>query len=197
MGKLRQDAWSEDQDQLLAETVLRHVREGSTQLLAFEEAGDVLERTSAACGFRWNAAVRKDYEKELVEAKRDRKQKIRVIEKSIQRKSDTPKGLHLSQLSLDTVIGYLLQLQQGNADGDRVRLEFLLKASRERINALEEKIELLQKENDTIREDYEQFVSIMNRARKLVAFNDNDETIAPIFTMERNGNLLLKEPPIS
>lgn len=48
--KQRQDAWSEENDLLLAETVLRHVREGSTQLNAFEEVGDRLNRTSAACG---------------------------------------------------------------------------------------------------------------------------------------------------
>ena len=53
--KVRQDAWTDENDLLLAETVLRHVREGSTQLNAFEEVGDKLNRTSAACGFRWNA----------------------------------------------------------------------------------------------------------------------------------------------
>ena len=50
--KVRQDAWTDEDDLLLAETVLRHVREGSTQLNAFEEVGDQLNRTSAACGFR-------------------------------------------------------------------------------------------------------------------------------------------------
>ena len=38
--KVRQDAWSHEDDLLLAETVLRHIREGSTQLLAFDEVGD-------------------------------------------------------------------------------------------------------------------------------------------------------------
>ncbi len=37
--KVRQDAWTDEDDLLLAETVLRHVREGSTQLNAFEEVG--------------------------------------------------------------------------------------------------------------------------------------------------------------
>ena len=69
MSKQRQDAWSEENDLLLAETVLRHVREGSTQLNAFEEVGDKLNRTSAACGFRWNAVVRHQYEKALALAK--------------------------------------------------------------------------------------------------------------------------------
>lgn len=59
MEAARQDAWNEDEDLILAEVVLRHIREGSTQLAAFEEVGEKLKRTAAACGFRWNAAIRK------------------------------------------------------------------------------------------------------------------------------------------
>ena len=79
--KVRQDAWTEEDDLLLAETVLRHVREGSTQLNAFEEVGDKLNRTSAACGFRWNAVVRHKYEKALDLAKKQRKQRQRLLGK--------------------------------------------------------------------------------------------------------------------
>src|SRR5690625_2423536 len=78
MVKVRQDAWSHEDDLLLAETVLRHVREGSTQLNAFEEVGDHLNRTSAACGFRWNAEVRKKYHNAMDLAKRQRKEKKRA-----------------------------------------------------------------------------------------------------------------------
>lgn len=76
--KVRQDAWTEEDDLLLAETVLRHVREGSTQLNAFEEVGDKLNRTSAACGFRWNAVVRYSYNQALQLAKKHRKDKMRA-----------------------------------------------------------------------------------------------------------------------
>ncbi|MEH7462372.1 RsfA family transcriptional regulator [Bacillus thuringiensis] len=76
--KVRQDAWTEEDDLLLAETVLRHVREGSTQLNAFEEVGDKLNRTSAACGFRWNAVVRYSYDQALQLAKKHRKDKMRA-----------------------------------------------------------------------------------------------------------------------
>lgn len=61
MTSSRQDAWTHDEDLLLAEIVLRHIREGGTQLAAFEEVGKKLTRTSAACGFRWNSFVRKQY----------------------------------------------------------------------------------------------------------------------------------------
>ena len=79
--KVRQDAWTDENDLLLAETVLSHVREGSTQLNAFEEVGDKLNRTSAACGFRWNAVVRHHYEKALQLAKKQRKQRQRILGK--------------------------------------------------------------------------------------------------------------------
>src|SRR5699024_9724398 len=77
MTKVRQDAWSHEDDLLLAETVLRHIREGSTQLNAFDEVGDILNRTSAACGFRWNAEVRNKYVQAIELAKRQRKEKKR------------------------------------------------------------------------------------------------------------------------
>ncbi|WP_425590358.1 RsfA family transcriptional regulator [Fictibacillus enclensis] len=89
MMKIRQDAWSEEDDLLLAETVLRHVREGSTQLHAFEEVGDKLERTSAAVGFRWNAIVRKKYEQALKIAKKQRKERQRSLAKGQQNKPKT------------------------------------------------------------------------------------------------------------
>ncbi|MFD1360239.1 RsfA family transcriptional regulator [Lentibacillus salinarum] len=73
MNATRQDAWTEDEDNLLAETVLRHIREGKTQLEAFKEVAEQLSRTSAACGFRWNASIRKDYQAAIEGAKEDRK----------------------------------------------------------------------------------------------------------------------------
>ncbi|MCL6617989.1 MAG: RsfA family transcriptional regulator, partial [Anoxybacillus ayderensis] len=66
MEMMRQDAWTEEEDMLLAETVLAFVREGGTQLRAFEEVGKKLSRTAAACGFRWNSLVRKKYEDAIV-----------------------------------------------------------------------------------------------------------------------------------
>ncbi|WP_053219775.1 RsfA family transcriptional regulator [Virgibacillus senegalensis] len=74
MNNTRQDAWSQDEDILLAETVLRYIREGKTQLEAFKEVANRLSRTPAACGFRWNASIRKQYQQEIQLAKQERKQ---------------------------------------------------------------------------------------------------------------------------
>ncbi|MEC5422797.1 RsfA family transcriptional regulator [Virgibacillus sp. C22-A2] len=73
MNATRQDAWSKDEDIILAETVLRYIREGKTQLEAFKEVAKQLSRTSAACGFRWNATIRKRYQDAIQLAKEERK----------------------------------------------------------------------------------------------------------------------------
>ena len=208
MVKVRQDAWMEENDILLAETVLRHVREGSTQLSAFEEVGDALNRTAAACGFRWNAVVRQDYEHELEDSKKERKQAMRMLGKDFKRRGQqlyTPTqgsneenkvDVPLSALSLDTVIAYLVRLHHtGAGDVESLRWRQTAKVASDSIAKLEKEIERLKRENETLRTDYEQFVQIMNRARRLVTLNDEDDRSAPVFRMEKNGNLLAKEPP--
>ncbi|MED4225483.1 Myb-like DNA-binding domain-containing protein [Neobacillus cucumis] len=64
MSPTRHDAWSQDEDLLLAEG-LQHLREGHTQLQAFEVVGKRLSRTASACGFRWNSTVRKEYASDI------------------------------------------------------------------------------------------------------------------------------------
>lgn len=206
MVKVRQDAWLEEDDVLLAETVLRHVREGSTQLSAFEEVGDALNRTAAACGFRWNAVVRKEYETQLAEAKRERKQAMRMLGDDFKKRGqqlylppqqqERPAPTPLSALTLDTVIAYLVRLHHnGGSDLESMRWKHTAEAATEKIQQLEQQIHQLENENSLLRSDYEQFVEIMNRARRLVTLNDDQAHTAPIFKMEPNGNLVRKEPP--
>src|SRR5699024_398529 len=121
LAKVRQDAWTYEDDLLLAETVLRHIREGSTQLNAFEEVGDELNRTSAACGFRWNAEVRNKYVQAIDLAKRQRKERKRAVAKQTKQIVSPPSIINQtrdshdlvleSELNLSTVIQYLQSLQ--------------------------------------------------------------------------------------
>lgn len=198
--KQRQDAWLDESDEVLAQAVIRHVKEGSTQLNAFEEAGDLLNRTAAACGFRWNAVVRKKYESELMQAKQERKEKFRIIQASKKRsptfyyssanESASKQPISLSALSLDIVIAYLMKLQQQSPDIESTKWRLIASNANEKVKHLEKQVEELEKQNKEIKQDYEQFVQIMNRARKMVAFNMEDELQAPSFKMERNGNLI-------
>ncbi|WGD61022.2 RsfA family transcriptional regulator [Bacillus velezensis] len=252
MTKQRQDAWSEENDLLLAETVLRHVREGSTQLNAFEEVGDKLNRTSAACGFRWNAVVRHQYEKALQLAKKQRKQRMRALgngqpakkkllyqppapdadiiqetaaEETVQ--TEAPKddrqavmsGEHMpyvdesfkeelaslshllapqqpsqkTELTMADVIQFLQSYEGSGKQTSALQMENdRLKRENQELQSkteqLEAAVEKLEKDQKTIQEDYETLVKIMNRARKLVLFED-DEHASPSFKMDRNGNL--------
>jgi prespore-specific regulator len=229
--KVRQDAWTDENDLLLAETVLRHVREGSTQLNAFEEVGDKLNRTSAACGFRWNAVVRHRYEKALQLSKKQRKQRQRILGKdqggkkkllysptvgatedlepiqiaSIPVKEEPALSVEMAaepyipiyrqgtNLSLDTVIDFLQNFNHSNLQNDALkseneRLKREINELRKQNAEMEAKINQLEQKSVTVQEDYETLLKIMNRARKLVLF-DEEETPATKFKMDRNGNL--------
>lgn len=222
--KVRQDAWTEENDLLLAETVLRHVREGSTQLNAFEEVGDTLNRTSAACGFRWNAVVRHQYEKALDLAKKQRKQRQRLLGKeqggkkkllyqppiplemieseTIEQTSNDVEfsteaqtelvPLQQSELNLSDVIHYLQQMQTADIQLDLLksenrRLKTELNELHNEKQELTMKLQSVETQTDTMQEDYETLMKILNRARKHVLFEDDEQTTT--FKMDRNGNL--------
>jgi prespore-specific regulator len=53
---------------------------------------------------------------------------------------------------------------------------------------LEKKVAKLEEESKTVQEDYETLMKIMNRARKLVLFEE-EERPTTTFKMDRNGNL--------
>ncbi|KAA0546149.1 RsfA family transcriptional regulator [Bacillus sp. BGMRC 2118] len=218
--KTRQDAWSEENDLLLAETVLRHVREGSTQLNAFEEVGDKLNRTASACGFRWNAVVRDQYEKALDLAKKQRKQRLRAIGQGRPAKkqllysppihSTIPETSDMEfatsypntvsevpmtspSISLEDVIQFLSsmngnQYNQSIMKYENESLERENQMLKKQNEELERKIGQLEHEFKTVEEDHQTLLQIMNRARKLVLF-DEEERPATKFKMDRNGNL--------
>ncbi|NRF95288.1 hypothetical protein HQN89_30885 [Paenibacillus frigoriresistens] len=65
--------WNKNEDLSLASIVLDAIREGDTQIKAFEHASMKIGRTVTACGFRWNNQLRKQYEMEIKEAKQTAK----------------------------------------------------------------------------------------------------------------------------
>ncbi|MCA1021691.1 RsfA family transcriptional regulator [Halobacillus litoralis] len=213
MPKVRQDAWSHEDDLLLAETVLRHIREGSTQLKAFDEVGDLLNRTSAACGFRWNAEVRQKYEQAVELAKKQRKEKKRKEAKEQQAyqkpqpaayypPSPDPEDFRLpepeaeqemtsraasEEIGLNDVIQFLKGLEQESSTQPSVQA---------RLNELEEENKSLSEQNsqlhrklESVTEDYQALIQIMDRARKMVLFEEPEQDYKPQFRMEKNGNL--------
>ncbi|WP_257346238.1 RsfA family transcriptional regulator [Pseudalkalibacillus decolorationis] len=261
MSNVRQDAWSEENDLLLAETVLRHVREGSTQLQAFEEVGDKLDRTSAAVGFRWNAIVRKKYEQALKIARRQRKEKKRAVAETttqVSSKSNTyqsryddpidfenyhplsePKNRSVVEevtlpdnsveqeptveaskeivspekkqvtepayvskqsysdqqsVSLHTVIDYLqnLNIEQTNSSSlqqQNAQLERECNELQKQNQVLNTSLNNLTDNYAALKDDYQALLQIMDRARRMVLLQDQDELASPKFKMDKNGNL--------
>lgn len=220
--KVRQDAWSHEDDLLLAETVLRYIREGGTQLAAFEEVGDKLNRTSAACGFRWNAEVRKKYEQAISIAKKQRKEKKRAMDKLKKEKEavlpemppmlaevhfekeEQPEAApaeystelvpSIRTISLDDCINFLTNLktqdmQSGFMKVENERLKQENKELLDENKKLEAKLKKLAEQQEQIQEDYQALVQIMDRARRMVLFEENETRTAPTFRMDKNGNL--------
>src|SRR5699024_10649654 len=136
MRKLRQDGWTKDDDILLAEIVLSHIRNGKTQLDAFKLAGEKLARTPAACGFRWNATIRHQYEDAIYLAKNARKQSnyTEVI--------NNDSELYQQEKSIDSAITLLRGIKkQVNQQGDTIDEKHLLKQLKEENKILHEEIE--------------------------------------------------------
>ncbi|MEP9406163.1 RsfA family transcriptional regulator [Peribacillus frigoritolerans] len=197
----RQDAWTHDEDLLLAEVVLRHIREGSTQLKAFEEVGKQLSRTSAACGFRWNSFVRKQYKSGIELAKKQRKEQV-VNNPEVERDSIavvenvtieeiTPEHEDKESITLQEVILYLTKMdeffQLDNKEKERIS-ERSLFLERENVRLLEENV-LLKENLKAVEEDYRALMQIMERARKLSVQEDEKANPKVSFQMDKNGNL--------
>ncbi len=171
---IRQDAWNQDEDLLLAETVLRHIREGGTQLAAFEEVAEKLSRTSAACGFRWNSAIRKQYVAAIQLAKKTRKDLKRtqlqttIIEPSDQESSLTSIASHKELSSaeqlewMDEIISFLTwQKNKINSDQTLTEKTSKLHLENERLTA---ELAKLRDAYQEVREDYQVMIHAMQRA---------------------------------
>ncbi|MGN1401773.1 MAG: RsfA family transcriptional regulator [Bacillus sp. (in: firmicutes)] len=193
----RQDAWSQDEDLILAEIVLRHIREGSTQLRAFDEVGGKLSRTSAACGFRWNSHVRKQYESGIELAKKQRKESKKTAIQTNGAPVQEAKpvlgfevlggsGEAKKEIELDDVILYLKGLKKELAEGGQETMEQVVSRLREENENLQEELEATKQRLQTVEEDYHALIEIMDKARKMVIVEENKKVK---FQMDQNGNL--------
>ncbi|MFD2371045.1 RsfA family transcriptional regulator [Brevibacillus sp. GCM10020057] len=202
----RQDAWTEDDDLVLAEVTLRHIREGGTQLAAFEEVSQRLGRTAAACGFRWNSCVRKRYDDAITIAKSQRQQlkkmgrispaavaEVEVAAVPVKRQTTSAvqaaRQEGYDEQQIESVIRMLLSQKELVR---RVKeLERELEGKELEIKELTEANERARKELEQVQgvnEDYRALLQIMERARKL-AFLQEEDSSKVIFKMDENGNL--------
>ncbi|TVY09616.1 RsfA family transcriptional regulator [Paenibacillus cremeus] len=213
MTAIRQDAWSEEDDLILAEVTLRHIREGSTQLSAFEEVGEKIGRTAAACGFRWNSFVRKKYEAAIQIAKAQRQKRNQQkkhtaaafasvagggMTATLTAEGSVRSDGIVEELSIDAVIRFLRQWK-----GSYQEMVRHIRQLEKEINDKQDELERLRNENDVLKsqvnevstdyrvvnDDYKALIQIMDRARKLAFLAEEDEEAKTRFKMDENGNL--------
>jgi len=188
MPSNRQDAWSQDEDLLLAEVVLRNIREGGTQLQAFEEVGKQLSRTAAACGFRWNSYVRKQYKSGIELAKKQRKEikKNAIAPFEVEEFEENPpaeiteqgeRELKNFQIQFEDLVAFLEELyhkadmsQKEEHDTYKKQIQELEK----QLYYLAAENEKLEKELKLMEQDYKALIDIMERARKMVVLQEED-----------------------
>ncbi|EJL42376.1 transcriptional regulator [Brevibacillus agri] len=205
----RQDAWTEDDDLVLAEVTLRHIREGGTQLAAFEEVGQRLGRTAAACGFRWNSCVRKRYDAAISIAKSQRQQlkkmgriqapaaaaetdAVLLPPRQAAPAASETQAAKLEVVEEEQIESVIRMLVNQKEMARRLRqLEQELEGKDLELKELKEAHERAKKELEQVQgvnDDYRALVQIMDRARKL-AFLQEEESAKAIFKMDENGNL--------
>ncbi|WP_211750446.1 hypothetical protein [Paenibacillus sp. Marseille-Q4541] len=104
----RSDNWKPHEDKLLIETVLNYMRNGKSQLRAFNDVGESLNRSAAGVGFRWNGELRKHYSAQIQEAKR-----IKNILKSSPTVNSTDHKASVDDISpnkINEIVDYLNEL---------------------------------------------------------------------------------------
>ncbi|TXC92064.1 RsfA family transcriptional regulator [Metabacillus litoralis] len=211
MTTTRQDAWTHDEDLLLAEVVLRHIREGATQLAAFEEVGRKLSRTAAACGFRWNSHVRKQYKTGIEVAKKQRKE-LRTYTSDMEQSSveqdqnneekevievSNEKFVNQNQSqssnTIKELITFLKQYEEApavneiQAENQRLTTENI--ELKEIIKKLKQEKTTLSNNLQVIEADYHALIEVMDKVRKMVILQEDERNRKVKFQMDKNGVL--------
>ncbi|MEK3887076.1 RsfA family transcriptional regulator [Bacillus sp. FSL K6-3431] len=166
MAAIRQDAWTSDEDHLLAELVLSYIKAGSTQLKAFEEAGVKLKRTPAACGFRWNSFVRKQCQQGIEIAKKERKN-VNPIYQPFQEGNKILDSDMVEQLNNNDITIFFQKLEMTIAALAKTKLENQrLQREVESLNDVLRDNEKSMKTFDHLQTEYQTLLNILNQARE-------------------------------
>lgn len=172
----RTDAWTVEDDNRLATTVLQHIHNGSTQLRAFEEAAKHLGRTPAACGFRWNGVLRKQYMDALKAAKAERRNHNKQFQVASRRSPQVIVEEPMSSTQSETmkgVIGFLVVYEHASRklEGRARQLRAECAALKEKLNAIYNQTQRHEQPGlapGQLEADTQTLIEMMGRASKLV-----------------------------
>src|SRR5699024_11890934 len=102
--------------------------------------------------------------------------------------------LRSSTLSLNQVVEFLKQLDEDytSSNQSKTTIERLKRENdslQNEVNQLKMKLKTTEKHLYTMKEDYETFIQIMDRARKMTVFKDDSPGESPKYSIDNNGNL--------
>lgn len=162
MEKERQKyrSWTDEEDLIVRDVILEKVKNGETQLVAFEELSEKLDRSPSSIAFRWNSKLRKAYKDDFKKAKEFRKKsgsqgyeenKVAVLVNVKSNHTRTSKEKFQKQvtLSYDDVIAFI---------EERKKLD-------ENYEELLEKYNSLQDEYQKLKENFQDVVEVVNKIK--------------------------------
>lgn len=194
---MRQDAWTTEDDEILADIVLKHIKQGSTQLAGFNESSRRLGRTAAACGFRWNACVRKQ-QRQIIEIAKEERKKSKSERVQAQMEGGDLDHPTATLMSWAQVLRFLRQEKNTaqewasrwrNAERQCTEWKSRFRELQEEHRTVRDNLTRLRADYDTVGQDYKVLVQIMERARKAALLDENQLSEGFSYKIDEFGNL--------
>lgn len=114
---VRYKTWTDEEEQLIVEAVIKHLISGKSRLQAFEFASKKLGRSSTSIAYRWNTKLGKENQVEVEQARMQYKESKSLV------KGDK---LYLSDV-IDYVNNVNEQLVQLTAENKRLKKQLINK----------------------------------------------------------------------
>ncbi|WAH35544.1 RsfA family transcriptional regulator [Alicyclobacillus dauci] len=194
---MRQDAWTTEDDEILAEIVLKHIKQGSTQLAGFNEASRRLGRTAAACGFRWNACVRKQ-QRQIIEIAKEERKRSKSERVQAQMEGGDVDHPTATLMSWAQVLRFLRQEKNTaqewasrwrNAERQCNEWKNRFRELQEEHKQIRDDYYRLKSDYETVAQDYKVLVQIMERARKAALLDETQLSEGFMYQIDEYGNL--------
>lgn len=182
--------WTEKEDAILANSMLKSIKDGDTLASGYAEAGEKLNRSIAACRNRWNSVIRRNYETEIKKAKQHKMEKthdvvghlikeeetLQVAEMNHNQKKLTETKLEeqflpdIQHITIEDCIEYLTNSQSMKEKNQKLKAEnLLLKNENERLKLKYNELVKKKRQNE---EKYYTLMKIVQQASKL-----NDDSL--------------------
>jgi len=167
------ETWTEDDDLLLVETVLRNVRDGYTIVTACEEMEDITagRRTKGASKFRWHTRLKDQYETAYQLAREEGKKA------KLERKRNHNKGKNFNEI-VETVVQPAL--------ADEITLDninhMLVMFRNQEASKYTDEIEKLERKNKRLTDELSEANRLLNDVRR-----DYNELVRALGALDNLG----------